>query len=215
MRRAAHFFLLLLVAVLLPACGGGGAPVVSVPGPTPPVLLSAADVSAVVNNAAASADVSFVIAVTDRVGNVLAVFRKTGSPAMATGNFGVSVSADDLAVALARTAAFFSNSQAPLSSRTVRFISGVHFPPGISNTPNGALYGIENTNRGCPLTSPPVTPDFNPGQAVGQSTSRNCLPCNAADSRGCGGGLATGKPDTSDTDYTSVTGGGVPIFKDG
>ena len=53
------------------------------------------------------------------------------------------------AVSLARTGAFFSNDAAPLSSRTVRFISGIHFPPGVRNTPNGALYGIELTNRGC------------------------------------------------------------------
>ena len=73
------------------------------------------------------------------------------------------VPADELAVSLARTGAFFSNDQAPLSSRTVRFISGVHFPPGVMNAPNAALYGIENTNRGCTLstslaaTVPPAT----------------------------------------------------------
>jgi uncharacterized protein GlcG (DUF336 family) len=201
MRRVAHFLLLLLVAVFLPSCGGGGAPVISVPGPTPPVLLSAADVSAVVNNAAASANVPFVIAVTDRVGNVLAVFRKTGAPATATGNFGSSVSAGDLAVALARTAAFFSNSQAPLSSRTVRFISGVHFPPGVSNTPSAALYGIENTNRGCPL---------NASFAAGQS-----VPPARALGGGLGLGIITGKADSNDSDPNAVNPGGVPLFKSG
>jgi hypothetical protein len=44
----------------------------------------------------------------------------------------------------------FSNDQA-LSRRTVRFISGVHFPPGVAMAPTADLYGIENTNRGCPL----------------------------------------------------------------
>ena len=43
----------------------------------------------------------------------------------------------------------FANDQAPLSSRTVRFISGIHFPPGVKNTSNAALYGVENINRGC------------------------------------------------------------------
>src|SRR5262249_26953735 len=73
-----------------------------------------------------------VIAVTDRVGNVLAVFRKPNAPATAIGNFGLLVDTNELAIALARTGAFFSNDQAPLSSRTVRFISGIHFPPGVT-----------------------------------------------------------------------------------
>ena len=70
-----------------------------------------------------------VIAVTDQE-EVLGVFRKPGTPANVIGNFGRT--AADLAVSLARTGAFFSNDQAPLSSRTVRFISGIHFPPGFN-----------------------------------------------------------------------------------
>jgi len=106
----------------------------------------------------------------------------------------------DLAVSLARTGAFFSNDQAPLSSRTVRFISGVHFPPGVMNAPNAALYGIENTNRGCTLsgglsaTVPPAT------KIAGTSP---------------GLGVATGKADVADSDPTAVNPGGVPIFKNG
>ena len=56
---------------------------------------------------------------TSATGRVLAVYR----------GIDASPANDDLAVGLARTAAFFSNDQAPLSSRTVRFVSGVHFPP--------------------------------------------------------------------------------------
>src|SRR5262249_21374512 len=156
-----------------------------------------------------------VIAVTDREGVVVVLFRKPDAPATVAGNFGASVDANDFTVSLARTASFFSNDQAPLSSRTVRFISGIHFPPGVSGKPNGALYGIENTNRGCPLTSPPATPDFQPDQAVPPSKSLNGSPCNATDQRGCGLGIATGKPDVFDSDPNMVTGGGVPIFKDG
>src|SRR5579872_4892751 len=91
----------------------------------PPTVLSAADVQTIVQTAAASVNsTAMVIAVTDRVGNILAVFRKPDAPATATANFEAIVDTNELAVALARTAAFFSNSQAPLSSRTVRFISG-------------------------------------------------------------------------------------------
>ena len=75
-----------------------------------------------------------------------AVVVRAGHPGVDTAGRPVIAVPDPL-VALARTAAFFSNNQAPLSSRTVRFISGIHFPPGIAFTPNAALYGIENTNR--------------------------------------------------------------------
>src|SRR6185295_5960039 len=111
----------------------------------PPPILTAADVQSVVTAAASSVNSALSIAVTDRVGNILAVFRKPGTPANSIGNFGALVDTNELAVALARTGAFFSNSQAPLSSRTVRFISGTHFPPGVSFVDNGALYGIETT----------------------------------------------------------------------
>ena len=113
--------------------------------------LTSDDVRAIVTNAAAAVnDPGMVIAVSDRQGNILAVFRKSQAPASSIGNFGNTVDTNELAAAVARTAAFFSNSQAPLSSRTVRYISGIHFPPGVMFVPNAALYGIENTNRGCP-----------------------------------------------------------------
>jgi len=178
-------------------------------------FLTAADVNEITRVAAVALDATtMVIAVTDREGQVLAVFRKAGAPVTAPGNFGALVDANDLAVSLARTGAFFSNDQAPLSSRTVRFISGIHFPPGISGKANAALYGIENTNRGCPLTSPEV-PAFNPGQSVPQSRSLNGLPCDSLNQTGCGLGITTGKVDVFDSDPGAVNGGGVPIFKNG
>ena len=167
-----------------------------------PAPLTIAEVQSVVTQAAQSVDTPLAIAVTDRLGNILALFRKTGAPATATGNFGASVNADELAVALARTGAFFSNDQAPLSSRTVRYISGVHFPPGISFTPNAALYGIENTNRGCPLNT-----TFIAGQAV--------PPARSVNGSALGLGIITGKADLTDSDSTAVNPGGVPLFKQG
>ncbi len=133
---------------------------------TPP--LCASEVQAIINRAITILDQPMVVAVVDRVGNPLGVFRKTGAPLQVAGNFsGESLlnnplyDAGEVAVSLARTAAFFSHNQAPLSSRTVRFISGVHFPPGVLFTPNAALYGIENTNRGCDFNA-----TFNPGKEV-------------------------------------------------
>jgi uncharacterized protein GlcG (DUF336 family) len=143
-----------------------------------------------------------VIAVVDRGGRILAVFETPGAPATGVGNFGASVNARELAIALARTAGFFSNNQAPLSSRTVRFISGVHFPPGVTDAPVADLYGIENTNRGCFLSS-----DYLPGQSLARAT--------LSDGTSPGLGIITGKATLDDSDPTAVNPGGVPLFKDG
>src|SRR5215510_10494272 len=195
-------FLAIVVLLLLSGCGGGHTPTVTPPPFTPVLVLTSTDVNNVVQSAATSVNVPVVIAVTDRGGHILAVFQKPGAPAASTGNFGASVATTELAVALARTASYFSNDQAPLSSRTVRFISGIHFPPGITDTPNAALYGIENTNRGCPLNA-----TFLPGQAVSPSRSISSL--------SLGLGVITGKADVLDSDPTAVNPGGVPLFKNG
>jgi uncharacterized protein GlcG (DUF336 family) len=169
--------------------------------PTP--TLTAADVATVIQSAAQSVNATtLVIAVTDRQGDILALFQEPDAPATATGNFGATVDINDLAVALARTGAFFSNDQAPLSSRTVRFISGIHFPNGIMFTANGPLYGIENTNRGCSLNA-----NFISSQAVPPATS--------ADGTQLGLGILTGKADLKDSDPNAVNPGGIPLFKNG
>jgi uncharacterized protein GlcG (DUF336 family) len=134
----------------------------------------------------------------DRAGFVLGVFRTQGAPATAVGNFGQMQNANDVAVALARTGAFFSNDQAPLSSRTVRFISGIHFPPGVMNQPPADLYGIENTNRGCTLVN---DPNF-----------QSKVPPSLALGGGFGLGVLTGKSDMMDSNAAAVNPGGVPIF---
>src|SRR5438270_1472244 len=146
------------LSLLLIGCGGGtGNNIVVTPPPTPAVQpLQIVDVQKIIQAAVNSASVDMVVAVVDRAGFVLGVFRTQNAPATAIGNFSASVDASDLAVALARTGAFFSNNQAPLSSRTVRFISGIHFPAGVQNQPPADLYGIENTNRGCTLVNDPV-----------------------------------------------------------
>jgi len=191
---------LLLLAALMTGCGGALTP--TPPPAAAPVTLSAADVNAVVEQAAQSVNVPLVIAVVDRLGNILALLVEPGAPATAPGNFGQTVDTRDLAISLARTGAFFSNDQAPLSSRTVRFISGVHFPPGVVNAANAALYGIENTNRGCPLD-----PSLVPGVQIALARSFN--------GTGLGLGVATGKADANDSDPNAVNPGGVPLFKNG
>ena len=170
----------------------------------PPVApaLNALDVQNIVQAAAMAADTNtMVIAVVDRGGGVLAVYRKLGAGASDIGNFGAAVNVNDLAVALARTAAYFSNDQAPLSSRTVRFISGIHFPPGVTDAAPAALYGIENTNRGCTLAT-----NYLPGQSVAPSLALG---------GGTGLGIITGKADLLDSNANAVDPGGVPIFRGG
>jgi uncharacterized protein GlcG (DUF336 family) len=173
------------------------------PAPFPP--LSAADVDAIVKAADASAGGGASIAVVDRAGRVLALFHQNNA----------NPNNDDLAVGVARTAAFFSHNMAPLSSRTVRFISGVHFPAGVTNAPPAALYGIENTNRGCDLHTA-----LNGTKSVPPARSLSGGPCDAiGGTSGCGPGIVTGKQLPDDGPYPqsvnnrAVKAGGIPLYR--
>lgn len=129
-------------------------------------------------------DPKITVAVVDRAGRVLAIVR---NPAADPAN-------DELAVGVARTSAFFSHNTAPLSSRTVRFISSLHFPPGVKKAYENALYGIENTNRGCDFNL-----QFNAGKCIPRATSvTRSGPCSGFDNSGCGPGIVTGKPQPFD-----------------
>ena len=201
----------------------------------PAQVLTAQDVAAVIETAAgALSDVTLAVAVVDRAGTILGVYRRPGA----------DVRTPDIAVSLARTTAYFSNDQAPLSSRTVRFISGIHFPPGINDQPNAALYGVENINRGCALDdtgdaifNAPIDRPRSIAGTVGIGAGAIPLPCHPADTAGCavGGpirgedgrtlfsfGITTGKADLRDsangsivTYPDSVNPGGVPLYRGG
>jgi uncharacterized protein GlcG (DUF336 family) len=196
-RQLATFFWVCLVIVALPALAQRRRVIQAPPafsvcdeGSGSFQTLTPVEIDAVVKSAASALNVNTAtIAVVDRAGRILALFRQ---PAAGASN-------DDQAVGVARTAAFFSHNMAPLSSRTVRFISGIHFPPGVQNTPNAPLYGIENTNRGCDLGV-----IFNPGKA---------LPPAKSVTGGVGPGIVTGKPQPDDG--PGVNAGGVPIYKAG
>jgi uncharacterized protein GlcG (DUF336 family) len=194
-----------VLTFLLIGCGGGGAGTASntlapEAATTATATLAASDVDSIVRAAAASTSpTTAVIAVVDRAGNLLALYRKPSAPLTVTGNYSSQVSANDVAVGLARTGAFFSNDQAPLTSRTVRFISGVHFPPGVSDAPNADLYGIENTNRGCTLSP--------------ELEMRGIHPSTAVTDGGPGVGIVTGKADVLDSNPNAVNPGGLPIYK--
>lgn len=225
----------LVVAVLLVAAGGLSAqntPSNQAGGPAQ--ILTAADVDAIIQVAASALDNrTLSVAVVDRTGSIVGVYARPDA----------GVLGPDAAVTSARAAAMFANDQAPLSSRTVRFISGIHFPPGVKNTGNAALYGVENINRGCQMddtgdaifNAPFPRPKSIAG-TFGGGAGTLPLACNAADTSGCarGGpirddnreplesvGINTGKADVFDSGQTGggalvpVNPGGIPIYRGG
>jgi uncharacterized protein GlcG (DUF336 family) len=110
--------------------------------------LTADEVGKLLSRAAAStASDDAIVAIVDREGNILGVRVEGGVSPSITGNPASLVFAIDGAVAEARTGAFFGNNQAPLTSRTIQFISQstitereVDSSPDIANT-NSTLYG--------------------------------------------------------------------------
>jgi uncharacterized protein GlcG (DUF336 family) len=83
--------------------------------------LTPADVELIIARAVAATNSANVhVAVVDRTGLILGAYSTDG---------GVLRDEDNIAASIARTTAFFSNSQAPLSSRTVETLATFHFPP--------------------------------------------------------------------------------------
>jgi len=133
-----HFRIIILLVIIPVTLTSQNTPSDRAGGPAE--ILTADDVRAVLTVAAtALGNDTLAAAVVDRTGNILGVYSRPQA----------DEPTPDVAVTLARTGAMFANDQAPLSSRTVRFISGIHYPPGVQNTPNAALYGVEYINRGC------------------------------------------------------------------
>jgi uncharacterized protein GlcG (DUF336 family) len=110
------------------------------------------------------------VAVTDREGNPLAVFKMTGAPAttqfrgggpgpslapsattgfVSTGLDGTVVPARLAAISKAGTASFFSTGGNAFTSRTAGFILQEHFPPGVDFRPGGPLYGVQFSSLPC------------------------------------------------------------------
>src|ERR1700729_3181519 len=88
------------------SCGSGTNPA-AIPPITPSTgnnVLTQAEVQSIASAAAASVNVPVVVAVSDRRGQILAVYVQPGAPATTLSNYGASVAADEEAAALARTA---------------------------------------------------------------------------------------------------------------
>ncbi|MBI3891383.1 MAG: heme-binding protein [Candidatus Wallbacteria bacterium] len=143
--------------------GGGGSPETRLPRPPTGVAvpLTEAEVRVVLAQAVAEATrvgASLVVAVTNRDGVIRGEFRMTSMPAGPSypgavtgclpfpGYDACSAGGVNCAVAKARTAAYFSSTGEAFSTRTARFIILDHFPPGVSNTGGGPLYGVNNSS---------------------------------------------------------------------
>ncbi len=171
--KAAGFVALL--SLLVAGCGGGESNVSSQPvqnpaagrvyvDPPTSAVLTAADVQTVVAQAVAEAKargVAGTIAVTDRVGNVLAVYQMAGAaatvaiPAAPDGSArdaqGLAVPATVAAIAKAITGAYLSSAGNAFSTRTASQIVQEHFPPspGAGPLPGGPLFGVQFSQLPC------------------------------------------------------------------
>ncbi len=162
------------MALVVTACGGGNpmsSGVPSTPSPSGAVCtgqcasaftsLTQADVERVIAQAVAEAQARHLpatVAVVDRVGNVLGVFRMNGAATTTTirsrlasgGLENVVIVPDALAaVAKALTAAYLSTEGNAFSTRTAGQIVQEHFNPGESSTPSGPLYGVQFSQLPC------------------------------------------------------------------
>ena len=147
------------LAGLVAGCGGGASNGSSGQIPTPDSL-TVADVQQIIAQAvfeAQAQNFKATIAVTDRVGNVLAVFNMNGAPTGFTINPQRAVTgglnyfnsqlvspngAPLAAIAMAVTGAYLSSQGNAFSTRTASQIVQQHFNPGESNQPGGPLFGV-------------------------------------------------------------------------
>lgn len=170
-----------------PPDDAGAAPT---PGTTAPPLqpsttagtLSTSEVQTIIAQAvstAAQLNRPVTVAVTDREGNVLGVFKMTGAPAstqfrgggpgpsqipspltgfVPVGLDGTVVPAKLAAISKAGTASLFSTGGNAFTSRTAGFIIQEHFPPGIDFRSGGPLYGVQFSSLPCSDIKTPGLP---------------------------------------------------------
>lgn len=184
--RAFAVSMLPVVVLALSACGGGSSGSTTGTAPPPPPTggedvgctgscvtanskLTVADVQSIIAQAVAEAQgqgVNATIAVTDRVGNVLAVFRMTGARTQVTissgrgvqgGLEGIRIIPSELAaVSKAVTGAFLSSEGNAFSTRSASQIVQEHFNPGEFGGPSGPLFGVQFSQLLCSdLIQPP------------------------------------------------------------
>src|SRR5512144_1655485 len=147
-KRGAGWIAAAIVAAAVAGCGGGGGqgegPDTGPPPAATAPTLERDEVRSLMEHAARAVDRDLVVAVTDRRGVILGVGANFAIDAAAckapNPTPGSDCAVASFATQLARTAAFFSADQTPLTSRSIRFISDIHFPPRVDNTGAAALF---------------------------------------------------------------------------
>jgi len=181
----------IVVTSIVAACSGGG-PAVSSVGTSPSpagvectgncanasTFLTVSDVEQIIAQGVAEANarqISATIAVVDRVGNVLAVYRM-GAPSTRTLIIGSEFTASgqavlhsglegiqlplppalglfnldqEAAIAKAVTGAYLSSEGNAFSTRTASQIIQQNFNPGVTNQPSGPLFGVQFSQLAC------------------------------------------------------------------
>lgn len=164
-----------------------------------PTRLSVAEVRGVIARAVAESDaagVAATVAVVDRVGNVLAVYRMDGAvesvrvglpgSTLDGGLNGISLVPSELAaIAKAVTGAYLSSEGNAFSTRSASQIVQENFNPGEVNQPGGPLFGVQFSQ----------------------------LPCSDISARFDGSGVSPG-PHRSPLGL-SADPGGLPLYKNG
>ena len=204
--------LLAASALVLASCGGGGGgggtPGNNTGNPAPPPpppppgstrlyavpaqeALTVPEVQRIIAQAAGEAQargLPSVIAVTDRVGNVLVLFRMNGARATARTSTrteatadnqppvdaqGLDIPAEVAAIAKAVTGAYLSSGGNAFSSRTASMIVQQHFPPApfTPGLESGPLFGVQFSQLPCSDFSARFDPAGGPGALIGPKRS--------------------------------------------
>ncbi len=180
--------------VLLAGCGGGSGPSTTGTAPPPPTAptqgctgsclaadsrLTVSDVNTIIAQAVAEAGANSApatIAVVDRVGNVLGVYRMASARGTVTitSNRGVTGGLENLivpselaAIAKAVTGAYLSSEGNAFTTRTASQIVQQAFNPGESNQPSGPLFGVQFSQLPCS----DLMRRFTAGQSLGPQRS--------------------------------------------
>lgn len=197
-------FGVLFFSVALTSCtsdgnggGGGGSDGTSCTGfcANASSFLSTVEVQRIIAQAVGEAQArnrNATIAVVDRVGNVLAVFRMGSAvnvtitsqrtPAVAGGLEGLAVDSTLAATAKAITGAYLSSEGNAFTSRTANQIVQEHFNPGETGQPGGPLFGVQFSQLPCSdfsadLTNPGTNGNFSPRSSpLGLSADPGGLP---------------------------------------
>jgi uncharacterized protein GlcG (DUF336 family) len=179
--------------------GGGGGAAACTSNCTPPAtatdFLTVEDVQKVIAQAASEATARkapATIAVSDRVGNVLGIFRMTGAKTTfritseREGRAGARGGLENIdflpdtfaAISKAVTGAYLSSNGNAFSTRTASQIVQENFNPRENNQPSGPLYGVQFSQLGCSdLIAPSIGNTFGPHPSpLGLSADPGGLP---------------------------------------